>query len=96
MTITYYIKGIPVCIEGEMTLEEANQYLENALAQENSRKRLLMLNLKVDGEYVEIESRYESTPFLRIRRITGYLVGSLTRFNDAKLAEVRDRNKHSV
>ncbi|MCI8497191.1 MAG: anaerobic ribonucleoside triphosphate reductase [Clostridiales bacterium] len=34
--------------------------------------------------------------FERIRRITGYLVGTLDRFNDAKQAEVRDRVKHSV
>ncbi len=34
--------------------------------------------------------------FERIRRITGYLVGTLDRFNDAKLAEVRDRVKHSI
>ncbi len=33
--------------------------------------------------------------FERIRRITGYLVGTLERFNDAKKAEVRDRVKHS-
>jgi len=33
-------------------------------------------------------------PFERIRRITGYLVGTLDRFNNAKLAEVRDRVKH--
>ena len=32
--------------------------------------------------------------FERIRRITGYLVGSLDRFNNAKAAEVRDRVKH--
>ena len=32
--------------------------------------------------------------FERIRRITGYLVGTLDRFNDGKLAEVRDRVKH--
>ncbi len=32
--------------------------------------------------------------FERIRRITGYLVGTLERFNDAKRAEVRDRVKH--
>lgn len=30
----------------------------------------------------------------RIRRVTGYLTGSLSRFNDAKKAEVRDRVKH--
>ncbi|QNL43328.1 anaerobic ribonucleoside triphosphate reductase [Oscillibacter hominis] len=34
--------------------------------------------------------------FERIRRITGYLVGTLDRFNDAKRAEVRDRVKHSL
>ena len=32
--------------------------------------------------------------FDRIRRITGYLVGTLDRFNDAKRAEERDRVKH--
>ena len=35
-------------------------------------------------------------PFERIRRITGYLVGTLDRFNDAKRAEESDRVKHSV
>lgn len=33
--------------------------------------------------------------FERIRRITGYLVGGLERFNDAKRAEERDRVKHA-
>lgn len=32
--------------------------------------------------------------FERIRRITGYLVGTLDRFNDGKAAEERDRFKH--
>ena len=34
--------------------------------------------------------------FERIRRITGYLVGSVNRFNDAKRAEEKDRVKHGV
>ena len=33
--------------------------------------------------------------FERIRRITGYLVGGLDRFNDGKTAEERDRVKHA-
>jgi len=37
-----------------------------------------------------------SAPIERIRRITGYLVGTLDRFNDAKRAEERDRVKHHV
>ena len=37
-----------------------------------------------------------SPKFERIRRITGYLVGTLDRFNDAKKAEEKDKIKHSV
>ena len=37
----------------------------------------------------------EGVKFERIRRITGYLVGTLDRFNDGKAAEVRDRVKHT-
>lgn len=36
----------------------------------------------------------EGVKFERIRRVTGYLVGTLDRFNDAKKAEVHDRVKH--
>jgi len=38
----------------------------------------------------------EGVRFERIRRITGYLVGTVDRFNDAKKAEVKDRIKHGV
>jgi anaerobic ribonucleoside-triphosphate reductase len=38
----------------------------------------------------------EGIGFERTRRITGYLVGTLDRFNNAKRAEERDRVKHSV
>ena len=38
----------------------------------------------------------DDVPFERIRRITGYLVGTLDRFNNAKRAEERDRVKHNV
>ena len=34
--------------------------------------------------------------FERIRRITGYLVGTMDKWNDAKKAEERDRVKHSL
>ena len=34
--------------------------------------------------------------FQRIRRITGYLVGTLDRFNNAKRAEEHDRVKHGM
>lgn len=43
-------------------------------------------NKKVVGEGVKFD---------RIRRITGYLVGTLDRFNNAKKAEVNDRVTHA-
>ena len=36
----------------------------------------------------------DDVKFERIRRITGYLVGTLDRFNDGKRAEVESRVKH--
>ena len=39
---------------------------------------------------------FDSEKFERLRRITGYLVGTLDRWNDGKKAEERDRVKHSV
>ena len=38
----------------------------------------------------------EHVKFERIRRITGYLVGSLDRFNNAKRSEEKARVKHGV
>ena len=45
-----------------------------------------MKNEKMVGEGVKFE---------RIRRITGYLVGTIDRFNDGKKNEEKDRVKHS-
>ena len=41
-------------------------------------------------------ARGKGVGFDRLRRITGYLVGSLDRFNDGKRAEEHDRVKHTV
>lgn len=38
----------------------------------------------------------EGVGFDRIRRITGYLVGTLDRFNNAKKSEVADRVAHGT
>ena len=54
------------------------------------------LDLVIDGADVEITYDLAPLPFERIRRITGYLVGTMDRWNDAKSAEEADRVKHSV
>ena len=48
-------------------------------------------------DYYDDHSTYlEEGKFERLRRITGYLVGTLDRWNDAKKAEEAARVKHSV
>ena len=42
------------------------------------------------------ENLGQGVPFERIRRITGYLVGSVDRWCNAKKAELKDRVKHEV
>lgn len=53
----------------------------------------------IDGDVCPSCGRKESegdVPYERLRRITGYLVGSLDRWNDAKRAEEKARVKHNV
>lgn len=87
MTIT--VKG------GNCTSEEIDRYIDYVqTANPNSEIDELIITL--DGEYVDIDYRLKSMPFQRIRRITGYLVGTLDRFNNAKRSEVEDRVKHNM
>ena len=49
-----------------------------------------------DTDVKEVKTVGEGVGFERIRRITGYLVGTVDRFNNGKKAEERDRVKHST
>ena len=52
---------------------------------------------KAAKEYFDMYADYfDEGKFERLRRITGYLVGTLDRWNDAKKAEEKARVKHSV
>ena len=45
----------------------------------------------------KLDEKYgQGVKFERIRRITGYLVGTMDKWNDTKKAEERDRVKHDV
>ena len=39
------------------------------------------MTLTIEGNEIRVDYAYEPVPFERIRRITGYLVGTLDRFN---------------
>ena len=50
----------------------------------------------MEKETKKIKVVGEGVKFERIRRITGYLVGTLDRFNNAKKEEVNDRVTHGT
>ena len=77
---------------GEMNEEEAARYVERG--REKYGDKLKGIFIKVDGDFVELSYDIGAVPFQRIRRITGYLVGTMDRWNNAKCAEERDRVKH--
>lgn len=78
---------------GEIGEKEINSYVDYVQSKYKARD-LVYLEIEVDGEFVNL--RWETKPkkFDRIRRITGYLVGNMSHWNDAKTAEERDRVKH--
>ena len=47
-------------------------------------------------DYTDADTIGKTVKFERIRRITGYLVGTTERFNNAKQAEERERVKHKL
>ena len=83
-----------VCPKG-MTQKEVEEYL-SYLKDKHPKQRLMRLMISVDGEHVDFEYELESKPFERIRRITGYLTGDMSTWNNAKRAEEKARVKHST
>lgn len=77
--------------------EEIVQAAIQMMEQEEGRKVVEISIRSTDNpEEYGITPVFEKVPFQRIRRITGYLVGDLGRFNNAKRAEVLDRVNHGV
>lgn len=84
-----------VCVSsGVLEQPEIDAYVERA--ERRFGKKPIGIDIRVDGDYVELTYDFGQQPFHRIRRITGYLVGTLSRFNNGKAAEERDRVKHSL
>ncbi len=83
-----------VTITGNADPREAQAYVD--YLQEKYNRKLESLDINIDGDFAELDYNFSHVPFERIRRITGYLVGTMDNWNDAKKAEERDRVKHSL
>lgn len=80
---------------GELPQEEIQAYIEHGKKSYPGRE-IQQMEITVDGEYVDINYYLADQPFERIRRITGYLVGDMRHWNNAKRAEEADRVKHTM
>ena len=80
---------------GTMPQAEIDEYVRR-ISKKHPDRIINELTLTINGNYIDIQYNYDTVPFERIRRITGYLVGTLDRFNDAKKAEESQRIKHEI
>ncbi|MBQ9960746.1 MAG: hypothetical protein IJP00_02450 [Firmicutes bacterium] len=81
-------------VTGNVSQEEQQAYID--YLESKYQRKLKSLDIKVDDEFADLNYEFEQVPFERIRRITGYLVGTMEQWNDAKAAEEHDRVKHDV
>lgn len=87
------IDGVKVESEGIDSEDELKAYVDRA--KQKYKTNLIGMTAIADGEFVNLSYELKNPiPFHRLRRITGYLVGDLSRFNNGKRAEERDRVKH--
>lgn len=89
------IDGVKITSHGfRPSKAELKKYIE--YAREKGGKDVTEVRLKLcDDGMVDVTFK-KNIPFERIRRITGYLTGTLDTWNDAKKSEEHDRVKHDV
>lgn len=92
------VNGTEVTIKDleEVSEQEILAYMDY-IHQDNPSEEIDTLELSPaeDGS-VALEYTLRPQKFQRIRRITGYLVGTIDRWNNAKRAEEHDRVKHGL
>ena len=86
----FVVQGVRVNSPEGMGEDEAREYLSD-IARELNGRRLLAVDIELEGEQVLIAPHYDTV--VRLRRITGYL-SDLSKFNEAKRAEQEARRAH--
>ena len=92
------VNGTDVTVTGieNISEQEILAYMD-FIHRDNQRDEIESLEISAaEGDNVALDYTLRPPKFQRIRRITGYLVGTLDRFNNAKRAEEKDRVKHEI
>lgn len=94
------MSGVTIEANWAITQEEKAAYRNHVVAnmekagEDVSQLKKIKLT-SVEDDAVSIDYFTDVPKFERIRRITGYLVGTTDRWNNAKRAEEKDRKKHA-
>jgi hypothetical protein len=93
---TMMIDGVEVTAERlpDITEDEARAYVDYAREHVEGKLRTIAVAPDKEPDMVTLSYAADNVRFERIRRITGYLVGTIDRWNNAKQAEEHDRVKH--
>ena len=86
--------GMNVKITGNANATEAAKYVE--YLEEKHGRKLNSLDINLSGDHADLSYSFAPVEFERIRRITGYLVGTMDHWNNAKAAEEAARVKHGL
>ena len=70
-------------ITGNAPAAESQAYVDYLESKYN--RKLKSLDIKIDGDFADLNYEFEHVPFERIRRITGYLVGTMDQWNSCKI-----------
>ncbi len=91
------VNGVNVKVNGlpDVSEQEIVNYIGYVKEQTHEPLKSLSIS-KADEGGIALDYVLRPQKFERIRRITGYLVGTIDRWNNAKQAEEHERVKHGV
>ena len=95
--MTTIFDGVEVNFVGitDVTEDDSQKYVE--YVRSNTTEPVTSITVtQCDDGMVDVDYKLQGPKVERIRRITGYLTGSLDSWNDAKQAEEQDRVKHGI
>lgn len=98
MTEVIRYHDIEITKDEEVSEKEVKAYVDY-LIKKHPKRQFESITMTIDPEeptMINLKYKMKPVSFERIRRITGYLVGTMDKWNDGKAAEEKDRVKHDT
>ena len=91
------VEGVEIKVMGldDFTEQDAKKYIDYVKMRVNDPLKAIVIKMCDDGK-VDVDYTLQGEKFERIRRITGYLTGDVSSWNNAKRSEEHERVKHNV